>query len=247
MALYLGTKKVSPINDAGGYKKGYELGKADGIVEGAEQGRQDAYDTFWDTHQQNGNRTNYNYAFSGIAWTDETFKPKYNIVPIQVDRMFAQNRITDLVMLLNDAGVTLDLSKNTVSSYLMIDNYRTQTLPALDMRGRTNVGALLLNCTALHTIEKVILKDDGSQSFSMNSFSGLPALEEIRFEGIIGKNLEIKDSPLLSEASLDSILTHFKDCTGQTSLVLTVHPDVGARLTAYQQSVASTLNVTIVY
>lgn len=30
---------------------------------GASAGKQEAYDTFWDTFQKNGNRRNYNYAF----------------------------------------------------------------------------------------------------------------------------------------------------------------------------------------
>ena len=35
------------------------------------------YDLFWDQFQTNGTRTDYNNAFSGIAWNNATFKPKY--------------------------------------------------------------------------------------------------------------------------------------------------------------------------
>jgi hypothetical protein len=35
------------------------------------------YDLFWDQFQTKGTRTDYNSAFSGIAWNDATFKPKY--------------------------------------------------------------------------------------------------------------------------------------------------------------------------
>lgn len=40
-------------------------------------GKQAEYDRFWDAYQQNGTRGSYSYAFGGVAWTDETLKPKY--------------------------------------------------------------------------------------------------------------------------------------------------------------------------
>ena len=54
------------------------------------------YDTFWDTYQQNGKRTNYQYAFSGKGWNDTTFKPKYDIsVSGNGGWMFAGSQIKD--------------------------------------------------------------------------------------------------------------------------------------------------------
>lgn len=236
-------KDIMVTATGGDYEKGYQDGNAAGI----EAGKQAQYDAHWDAYQQNGNRTGYDYGFAGEGWTDETFKPKYDIKVVRGNYLFANCRITDLVKLLKDCGVVIDMSQNTVTGYFVQNSPSIQTIPVMDLRNRPQVSYFIHECSALRSIEKIILKEDGSQTFNANSFGKLPALEEIRFEGLIGHNLEIKDSPLLSEASLDSILTHFKDCTGQTSLVLTVHPNVGARLTAYQQSVASTLNITIAY
>ena len=51
----------------------YESGYSDGRNAGA----QDAYNEFWDTFQQNGNKTNYSYAF--YQWSADLFNPKYDI------------------------------------------------------------------------------------------------------------------------------------------------------------------------
>ena len=44
-----------------------------------EAGKKVEYDRFWDSYQQNGNRTFYWYAFSGSGWTKETLKPKHTV------------------------------------------------------------------------------------------------------------------------------------------------------------------------
>ena len=43
-------------------------------------GKKIAYDEFWDSYQQNGNRLDYGRAFSGAGWNNTTFKPKYDII-----------------------------------------------------------------------------------------------------------------------------------------------------------------------
>jgi len=67
------------------YEAGYAKGQAEGggdYAQGFEAGKQAEYDRFWDNYQQNGERTNYFGAFSGSAWSKETFKPKYTIRPV---------------------------------------------------------------------------------------------------------------------------------------------------------------------
>ena len=67
----------------------YDGAITEGAVEGAEAkynegvaaGKKSEYDAFWDAYQQNGERTNYAYAFAGSCWTPETLKPKYPICP----------------------------------------------------------------------------------------------------------------------------------------------------------------------
>ncbi len=62
-----------------GESTGYGIGYNDGKDEGVEEGAKAEYDRFWDAFQENGNRTNYRYAFYGSSWNDSAFTPKYPI------------------------------------------------------------------------------------------------------------------------------------------------------------------------
>ena len=64
-------------------------------------GYDEYYNMFWDDFQQNGALTSYICAFGG-QWTEKTFKPKYQIKPINAYMLFYNNqgqacRITDFV------------------------------------------------------------------------------------------------------------------------------------------------------
>ena len=63
---------------------GYDRGYAEGYTEG----RKAQYDEFWDSFQDNGNRTNMRNLFSGQGWNDKTFKPKYSMNPTDANSMF---------------------------------------------------------------------------------------------------------------------------------------------------------------
>ena len=74
-----------------------------------EAGKKAEYDRFWDAYQENGQPKQYFYAFAGIGWTDETFKPKHDIIFNQASNLnaFQYCAVTDLVKSLNDCGVVL--------------------------------------------------------------------------------------------------------------------------------------------
>ena len=44
-----------------------------------EYGQKAEYDRFWDKFQQNGNRTDYYFAFAGSGWSGKILNPKYKI------------------------------------------------------------------------------------------------------------------------------------------------------------------------
>ena len=78
-------------SQGGGYDAGYEDGYNSALGDsslwqehydkGLSDGKQEEYDRFWNTYQQNGNRTNYRYAFAGDAWGAKgLLPPKYPIV-----------------------------------------------------------------------------------------------------------------------------------------------------------------------
>lgn len=176
-----------------------------------------AYDEFWDKYQDNGNRTNYNYGFAGQGWNADMFKPKYDIKPTAATRLFADTGITDVKGCLESAGVVLDLSQTTSLVYLS-ESAATQItrLPELNVTSLTALNNFIYQARALVSIDKVILKDDGSQTFANTSFGYLTSLEEIRFEGVIGKTVTFQWSPL-SKASIESIISCLSNTTsGQT-------------------------------
>ena len=51
---------------------------AESIPKVYDAGKKSQYDEFWDSYQENGTCTNYNYAFYGRGWTNKTFNPKYD-------------------------------------------------------------------------------------------------------------------------------------------------------------------------
>lgn len=180
-------------------------------------GMQTEHDRFWDNYQDGGNRLHYNYAFAGKGWTDQTFRPKYDIRPTSATNMFSMALMSDVRKLLNDAMVEMDLSKVVSLSYVAQSSDIT-ALPTMDVRMASNLQYFIQGNSKLNVVEKVILNENGSQTFGNYSFGGNPALVEIRFEGKIGQNgFNIQDSKLLSHESLMSIISVLQDKTSDTS------------------------------
>lgn len=174
--------------------------------EGLVKGRKAEYDRFWDAYQQNGNRANYQHAFPGEGWTTENFKPKYDIIPTgNASNFFNQTFISgDVVEILAKQNVVLDFSNTTrIQSGFYYAKYITH-LGILNF-SKLDTSSLYMfgTCIALHTIDKIIVTE--SQIFSY-WFEGCTALKEIRFEGTIGKSLDIHWSTKLSAESYKSIL-----------------------------------------
>ena len=199
-----------------------------------EKGKKDEYDKFWDSFQNYGNRTGYQSGFAGKGWNDKTFKPKYDIAPIgNLGSAFQETELKDLAGALNECGVVLDTSQATTLTNLFYYSYLLITIPTIDSRGSTESNVFsktFSTCRKLKTIEKLILKEDGSQIFS-STFSNCLELENIVIEGTIGQNgFNVKDSKNLTVASLLSILTALsKDssiATGKSITFSTVHKDI---------------------
>lgn len=65
-------------------------------------GKQAEQDRFWDSYQNNGNRTAYNFAFAGSCWKDETYNPKYPInATANANGIFVNVGITDTKVPIN--------------------------------------------------------------------------------------------------------------------------------------------------
>jgi hypothetical protein len=203
----------------GNVSKVYEAGSDTGF----EAGKQAEWNAFWDGFQDYGNRTEYNMTFR--KWNDAIFKPKYDIRPIDATQIFNGTNIKDIAGALRRAGVVLDFSQCTtfrMAFYTAVIEY----IPVVDTRAATDDSAngalyyLFASTTILKSIEKIILKPNGSQVFN-GTFHWLPNLEEVRFEGVIGQNgLVLKDSTKLSKASIENIISCLSTTTSGLAVTL---------------------------
>lgn len=210
-----------------------------GYDQGHEAGKQDEYDRFWDTYQQNGNRTEYNMAFGGAGWTDETFKPKYPIKPTSAEITFHKSMLTTI-----PDGI-LDFS-GVKNGYQTFRNGAFVTLPKIDISNCSEgTNMLIAYCPNLKKIKKLVVSE--RTNFNANAFNSLPSLEDVEIEGTIAKSVSFWSVPLLTNESVQSIIDHLKDLTGATALTLTFHATVGAKLTDTQKAAISAKNWTLVY
>lgn len=174
-----------------------------------DKGKADNLNDLWDIIQNGGARTAYTYGFAG--WTEAMkpyFKPKYDLRPTNGYAMFTSNgAIDDLPALCEELDIVLDFS----SCENMVYTFNSCSVTRVGVVNTTKASALtgLFNsCTKLHTIEHLILKEDGSQTFTRNSFLYCPALENVTVSGTIGvSDLSFERSNKLTAASLTSILT----------------------------------------
>lgn len=198
--------------------KVFEAGKA--------EGKQAEYDAFWDAHQEGGIAQSYDCKFA--SWKHNNFYPKHNIIPTSAYMMFrtydasavGQSGDADIVKRLEECGVEMDTSQCTNFQYMCTNSYITH-LGKIDTRS-----AILLfqpfSSGRLHTIDELILKDDGSQTFNA-PFHGASALVNITIEGKIGQNgFDLSKSTKLSKASIVSIIGHLDQTEGSPARSITL-------------------------
>lgn len=125
--------------------------------EGYEAGRQAEHDAFWDVLQNNGNAANYYYAFAYGKFTDENYKPKYDIVCSDTTTgsmaiFYASEAITD-------TKVPITLSRNAQSAFYSCTGLKT--IRKLIVNENTTFTTTFGGCTNLEniTIEGVIGTD----------------------------------------------------------------------------------------
>ena len=198
-----------------------------------DKGKQTEYDRFWDEFQQNGSRKTYAYGISGIGWTKETFKPKYDLIAKDsATFMFCNTAIRgNLGEILDDLGIRLDTTGCNAMSYMFRTSQFT-VLPTIDCRACAALTYIFANMTYLTTIEKWILPTSKSQNFA-SAFMSTDKLTDINeIEGTFYKSIDFSSSPL-SVATMKRIIGHLENYSGTSSTnVLTFNTDCWARLEA---------------
>lgn len=189
-----------------------------------DRGRDYEQQEFWDAFQTNHNsgteRTNYEYAFAGQGWNSTILKPIRDIKPSTATGMFLNTQYEGD---LRDFPVGLDFSNCTAFGNCFAYAYGITGVGTIDARnGNSNNGltAMFTNCWNLVTIEKLKLKDDGSQTYGTNPFSRCDKLENIEVEGAFGQNTNFQNSTKLSKASIVSIIKALYSGASEKTLTL---------------------------
>ena len=179
-------------------------------------GQKNAYDAFWDAYQQNGNRTDYEYAFAGLGWTSESFKPKYPIAPTVMNQMF--NSFKAVKDLTNPAGVSFDFTKITGGANYAFTSSAITKLPKISCKKNSlGAGYLFYIARSLTTVTELELPDTAmtSSQATTQTFTSCTALENIKITGVIANTgFDLHWSTKLTIESLTSILSALSKDSG---------------------------------
>lgn len=203
-----------------------------------EAGKQAEYDRFWEYVLKNMGLGDF--AFAGPTWTNESFNPPRGTVlqPTRAAYMFACANITDLVALCEEKEVTIDFSKSTslMDTFYGAYGAKFTRIGVVNATSDNKLNQTFYGQTKLHTIVKIIVRDDGSNAFQ-STFNNCSALENVAFEGTIGNPIDIHWSTKLTHDSLMSIINHLKD--GVSSLTLNLGSTNLAKLTDEEKKIAT--------
>ena len=214
-------QKVYESGQKSGYDNGYNEGKIEGYNEGKADGIRSEYDRFWDNYQNYGKRQSYMYAFCQNNWTLETFKPKYDLkVNGSAAGMFYQCKLNiDLADYLEQIGIQLNTEMVTVYNSTFNGTEFTR-LEVINTTKSSYLSQLFYSSRKLVTIDKLILKDDGSQTQASLMLGLCNELQNLVIEGVLGDTASIKDSTKLTKASITSVINALSSSKTNKTLTL---------------------------
>lgn len=205
---------------------------ADGLVSvtyNKSYGKHKALSDFWEqyTTRPNGTpRSDWRYAFWGTGWDSRTFRPTKDILMMgSASRCFTawdwnDMELIDLSAHLKRLGVRLDTSQCTAVDYMFFYNVLIGKIPTIDVTScttETNMRNIFSNATILKEIEKIIVNEN---TYYTLWFEKCTSLEEVRFEGVIGRDIDLHWSIKLSRGSIENIITHLSDTATAATLTL---------------------------
>ena len=89
-------------------------------------------------------------------------------------------------------------------------------LPTMDFSGGIYALENTFDYTSVITIEKIIIKADGTQRINQG-FTGCRKLVNVSFEGVIGASISFADCSLLSKASIENVVGVLSNTTTGTT------------------------------
>lgn len=175
-----------------------------GVEEVYEAGIKSEYDKFWDAYQDNGKRTNYDSAFMGSYWTQESLSPKYDIRPTSFGSMFADAiYITDFVEILERNNIVFDTSQ--VKSVYRPFRYcsRLKRMPPIDVSSMSSLDYIYMNCTVLESAGFLNIQETCTIGGPIGACGNIT---DLVITGTIGTNANFNSNKILSKDSLTGIV-----------------------------------------
>lgn len=209
---------------------------------GKDAGRTAVFNGF----QDYGKRTNYERAFA--RWNVDGIRPAYDINATHCQYMFyniASGSACDLTARLVECGVTLDTSKCTAFEWAFYAATKITRVPVISTVSAAKVDYVFLY-SSIETIDKLVLKDDGTQTFT-EVFTACSVLKNLVVEGVIGQDgFNVATCPELTHDSLASILNALKDYSGtDTTKTVTIGATNKAKMTADELYAAANKGWTV--
>jgi hypothetical protein len=190
--------KIEMVNLSGynnGFMDGIEIGRAEGNEQGYsfgfEEGKQAEYDAFWDIRQNAGKAADYESAF--YNYPAKLYNPKYDFV----------------------FGVSAYSANNTFRGSKITDLIKNCDFTVLN----DAVGLTYTFYRADKLVNARTIKVKASNKYN-NPFYACSALEEIRFDGVIGQNGLTLNCPKLNKASIESVINHLSATTSGLTVTL---------------------------
>lgn len=206
---------------------------AENLLKVYDAGQQANGDKFWADTLQNGKRTNFEGAFCGFGWNENTFNPRFDMKPTNAYMMFrhfakGQDQSVDLTEILQKCDVELDFSNATDVRYCFY-NCNINHIGTTDFSSVLQLRDVFTNSFKLKKIDKIILRDGATFG---NCFYALYDLEEVSFEGAISNDFAIAQSPNLTDETIQNII----DCLAFVSSpkTLSVNQEIIKRLSDEQ-------------
>ncbi len=173
-------------------------------------GKTKEWSDFWDNFQNYGKRTDYSNALQ-MNWNENNFKPKYDLNFVFMDACFKQFNVGNLSAHLENLGVSFNSSRCTGFGYGFYMAKCTR-IPEIDVTSGNDLNWLFHSCWSLGTIDKIVLKSTGTNSFT-ETFTNCSSLKNITFEGVIGRSIKFT-SNVLTVSSAKNIIEHLADYAG---------------------------------
>lgn len=216
----------------------YEAGKA-------AAGGDSHYDEFWDNYQDNGERTNSECMFGGYGWTAETLKPKYGVTVKASQYMFAYCAYDgDLDDAFEKRGVPLvwELEPDKAQGY----QFYSSSIKAIGTVDFSPLNSANHVTSAFNTGTLVTIRNLIPPQVAMTTTCWGSGLTNLGVGGTITYSINLSRCSKLTDDSVQSVIDHLADLTGQTAQTLTFNSTISNKLTSAQIDAATLKNWNVV-